>query len=69
MESKNMENNMEQEKLELKKQIITEQMAQFWTFCQDAQEKYNDGIRVIPDSVQEFSEKFFIGLRSVLEVI
>lgn len=59
----------EKEKIELKKQVLAEQMPHYWDFLSKSQERYNDGTRVIPDSVQEFSEVFFEGLEKVLRAI
>lgn len=58
-------------KLALKKEIISEQMKQFWDFCKFSQERFpvTDDSRVIPNSVQEFSEIFFRGLETVLKNI
>lgn len=56
-------------KIALKKQIVDEQMKQFWDFCKFSQDRFNDGERVIPDSVQEFSTVFFDGLEKVLKTI
>jgi hypothetical protein len=60
-----------QEKQQIKKQIIDEQMKQFWDFCGNAMKSYQrdeDG-PVIPQSLQEFSELFLNKLTNMVEAI
>jgi hypothetical protein len=71
-------------KLQLKKEIIEEQMPRFWAFVSEAQDKHqqreeweyeadndaysNDG-SVIPDSIQEFAKQFLDSLNAILSKI
>jgi len=60
----------ENSRLKFKTQIVQDQTSKFWDFCKYSQDHFNDGSsRVIPDSVQEFSQVFFEGLEKVLKSI
>ena len=59
---------------QIKKQIIDEQMAEFWKFCSSSLDKYyaestDEPDRVIPNSIQEFSEIFLGKLTKLVEAI
>lgn len=60
-----------QEKQQIKKQIIDEQMKQFWEFCGNAMKTYerDSDSPVVPQSLQEFSELFLNKLTNLVEAI
>jgi hypothetical protein len=58
--------------IQIKKQIIDEQMAEFWKFCNGAMVNYDccsRSSKVIPDSVQEFSAIFLENLTKLVNSI
>jgi hypothetical protein len=60
-----------QEKQQTKKQIIDEQMKQFWEFCNNQMKTYERGEDdpVIPQSLRDFSELFLNKLTAMVESI
>ena len=60
-----------QEKQQTKKQIIDEQMKQFWDFCNTQMKTYerSEDDPVIPQSLRDFSELFLNKLTAMVEAI
>lgn len=61
-------------KLDLKKKIIDEQMAEFWKFANQSMTLYHESAlsvdsMVVPDSLREFSDMFLDRLSKLVQAI
>ena len=62
----------EQYRLDIKKKVVDEQMAEFWKFCRESQQLFHDrdlDSRVVANSIQEFSAIFLKNFTEALKTL